>query len=165
MNLSRIIGEETEEELVDEPTVEQPTIGLPTYPADERYTRTYSSFGGGDIVFYCSGEAFGEVQSYSVDESTGILSIDFAVFEIERIIDSINLLNESGRALVRYMNEYGNQMYVVIEGITFDSRSFRHSVDDMVMIITARFEFESLDMFPGRPYETYADILPNNFFT
>lgn len=161
MNLSNVISQTIEENIVQEETTVLPIYEDP----DGTYTRTYTSFGGADIVIYCHGEALGEAQSYSVDESTNVLTIDFTIFEINRINEYIELLNEYGRALVRYMNEYGNQMFVVIEGITFNSRRYRHSIDDVALIITAQFDFESLTMFPGRPDETYADILPNNFFT
>lgn len=166
MNLSIIIGLTITEPLIEGPTIEeQPNERAEYIDPDGLYTRTYSSLSGADMVFYCNGEAFGEAQSYSIDETTNALSVEFAVFEIDRINDYIELLNGQRRALVFYMNEYGNGMYVVIEGISFRGRSFRHGVDDVVTAITAHYGFDTIHIFPGRPSEAYSDILPNNFFT
>lgn len=166
MNLSIIIGLITAEPPSKKlATEDQATEASEDTNSNEAYTRTYTSFGGADIVFYCNGEAFGETQAYSVNEITNLLTIDFAVFDINIINRYISLLDEHGRALISYQNEYGDGMYFVIEGISFTGRSFRHSIDDVSITITAHYEFDSLNMLPGRPDETYSDILPNMFFT
>ena len=139
-------------------------------PPRAEYARTYTSFSGADQTFYCNGRAIGEIHSYLLDESDHSLVIDFTLFNDSSRIDSsridsfIDDVNATSRILVRYLNEYGRGMFVVIEGVGLSHRVFGTSVDDVILTMRGHFTFASFSLHAGEPGEEYAHIMAANHF-
>lgn len=161
MNLSAIVSNEPvvlSTEIIPEPRNRFEAVD----PND--YAGTYSTFGGVDMILYCNGSAIGEANRYTIDERDHTLTIVFSLMEANRINQFIEDMNTTHQFLVYYANEYGNQMTVFVDGLSFTGRNMWSSIDSVILEVNTHFSFERMMMFDGRPDEAYAHILPASFF-
>lgn len=109
----------------------------------EQYTKSFSSFGGSDILFSINGRVIGEFQSISWKQNKGSSvrgTIHFSLFD--RVpVD----FEEQGDIFIRYLNEYGQCMLQVLKNAVFTAQVGGANIDMASAEVSYEFMADRLE--------------------
>jgi hypothetical protein len=117
-------------------------------PEELAYTRTFTSFGGADIVATMDGDIIGEMQDitweedfFAEDEYTITGATTFVIFDRDIPIIELAKSKKHFNITLTYMDEYGNSLFYRIYDCLLTKRSGKHSVDDI--IISEKYSYKA----------------------
>lgn len=128
----------------------------------EKYSRTFTTFGGSDCIAVLNNETIGEWQGYEFTEKLGVIlddngnptnkksfigSMEISVFDREPSFRTA-LKKEGNEFTLFFATEYGQKASVHFKNIKFTERKGGISIDDIFM--TEKYFFECDEHYISR---------------
>lgn len=95
--------------------------------------KPYICFSGADVVAFIDNKAYGEVLDININTKSKELIIKTVLFDtlIKTHKEFQSMTNS--KILVVFLNEYGNKMYRVYDGIKFSHEEIEYSIEKIKM--------------------------------